>query len=778
MRLFTSIAVVLVSGAAAVAGLVLLFIALATPQLPEVSALADYRPKVPLRVMTFDGVLIGEFGEERRSVVRLHQVPKSLVDAILAAEDDRFYEHPGIDMLGLARSVGILVATGEKRQGGSTITMQVARNFFLTTEKTYTRKAYELLLSLEIERSLSKNQILELYMNQIYLGRRAYGFASAAQIYFGKPIHRLSIAESAMLAGIPKAPSSFNPIVNPRRAKARQEYILGRMRKLDLISNAQFLEAMKEQIRVVGRPTDFGVDAQYVAEMVRQQVVSLFPEDAYSRGLTVFTTLRASEQRAAQESVREGLLAYDRKQGWRGPEARVALPKEAEALQDVVEEVLAERPDSESLFTAVVTEVASDRVVVMRHNGKTFTIRGEGLKFCEKGLQANASAQQKLSAGAVVRIRPLQTPQEYEITQMPEVQGALIALSTDTGAVRALVGGFDFRQRKFNRVTQAYRQPGSTIKPFVYAAALENGFSGSTLVNDLPIRFDPFVTGGELWEPKNYDEKYEGPMTLRTALAKSKNMVSIRLVQAVGPKQAQAYLTRFGFEAERNPAFFTLALGAGGTTPMQMASAYAVFANGGYRVTPYFIDRIVDENGGLVSRSEPVRAGENAPRVMDERYAFLTDSLLQGVVNQGTAKRALSLGRTDLAGKTGTTNDAQDAWFAGYHPKMVALTWVGYDQPRSLGERETGGGLALPIWMGFMSEALKRLPAAPRVPPKGILRINQEYYTESNQPGVGLDRYQVSNTQAKELSPTGTPLPAAPLPNEGAPPSLPVIEAG
>lgn len=770
MRLLTSIAIVLASGAVAVVGLVLLFVALATPRLPEVAALADYRPKVPLRVMTYDGVLIGEFGEERRSVVRLHQVPKALVDAILAAEDDRFFEHRGIDPLGLARSAGILVTTGEKRQGGSTITMQVARNFFLTTEKTFTRKAYELLLSLEIERVLSKNQILELYINQIYLGRRAYGFASAAQIYFGKPIHRLSIAEAAMLAGVPKAPSSFNPIVNPRRAKARQEYILGRMRKLDLISNAQFLEAMKEQIRVVGRPTDFGVDGQYVAEMVRQQVVSLFPEDAYSRGLTVFTTLRASEQRAAQESVREGLIAYDRKQGWRGPEARIALPTESEARQDAVEEVLADRPDSESLFTAVVTEVTPEKVTVMRHNGKTFGITGEGLRFCEKGLAPNAGPQVRLSPGAVVRIRPLQTPQEYEITQMPEVQGALVALSTDTGAVRALVGGFDFRQRKFNRVTQAYRQPGSTIKPFIYAAALENGFSASTLVNDLPIRFDPFVTGGQLWEPKNYDDKYEGPMPLRTALAKSKNMVSIRLVQAIGPKQAQAYLTRFGFEAERNPAFFTIALGAGAATPMQMASAYAVFANGGYRVTPYFIDRIVDESGALVSRSEPVKAGEDAPQVMDERYAFLTDSLLQGVVTNGTARRALSLGRTDLAGKTGTTNDSQDAWFAGYHPKLVALTWVGYDQPRSLGERETGGGLALPIWMGFMSEALKKLPSTPRVVPKGVIRVNQEYYTENNQPGTGIERYQVPSHQAKELSPSGAPLPAGAGPGE-APPS-------
>jgi len=762
MRLLTTLAIVLASGATTVAAWVVLFVALATPQLPEVSALADYRPKVPLRVMTFDGVLIGEFGEERRSVVRLHQVPKSLVDAILAAEDDRFFEHSGVDLLSLARSVGILVATGEKRQGGSTITMQVARNFFLTTEKTYTRKAYELLLSLEIERRLSKNQILELYINQIYLGRRAYGFASAAQIYFGKPIHRLSIAEAAMLAGVPKAPSSFNPIVNPRRAKARQEYILGRMRKLDLINNAQFLAAMKEQIRVVGRPTDFGVDAQYVAEMVRQQVVNMYPEDAYSRGLTVFTTLRAAEQRAAQESVREGLISYDRKAGWRGPEARINLPTEAEARQDAVEEVLAERPDSDSLFTAVVTTVSPDQVVVMRHNGKTFTIRAEGLQFCAKGLQPNASPAQRLSPGAVVRIRPLQNPQEYEITQMPEVQGALVALSTDTGAVRALVGGFDFRQRKFNRVTQAYRQPGSTIKPFIYADALENGFSGTTQINDLPIRFDPFVTGGQLWEPKNYDDKYEGPMSLRTALAKSKNMVSIRLVQALTPKQVQTYLTRFGFEADRNPPFFTIALGAGATTPLQMASAYSVIANGGYRVTPYFIDRIVDENGGLVSRSSPARAGEDAPRVMDERYAFLIDSLLQGVVTSGTARRAMGLGRTDLAGKTGTTNDSQDAWFAGYHPKLVALTWVGFDQPRSLGERETGGGLALPIWMGFMSEALKKLPPGPRVPPKGVVKLNQEYYTEQNLPGVGLDRYQMpggttpgSGAPFEEIKPAG-----------------------
>ena len=720
--------------------LVALFVmamSLATSRLPEVQALADYRPKVPLRVMTADGVLIGEFGEERRSVVRAEQVPKVLIDAILAAEDERFFEHSGIDPLGILRSAGNNIMTASKAQGASTITMQVARNFYLSTEKTFTRKIFEVLLALEIERKLSKNQILELYLNQIFLGRRAYGFAAAAQIYFGKPIQKLTLAESAMLAGLPKAPSAFNPVVNPRRAKVRQEYVLGRMLKLGLITEPQFRRAVLENIRVVGRSDDYSVNATYLAEMVRIQIVNQFREEAYNRGLTVFTTVRADEQRAAYQALRAGLIEYDRRFGWRGPEGQVELPEGSEAQQDAIDDALNERADSDGLFTAVVTQIDKDRVLVMRSQGRQFSITGDGLKFAQRGLATNAPPALKIRRGSVVRIG-LMSSGEWEVAQLPEVEGAFVALHPETGAIRALVGGFDFARSKFNHVTQAYRQPGSTLKPFVYGAALEKNFSPATLVNDAQVSFDPGETGGLLWDPKNYDGAYEGPMTLRQALAKSKNMVSIRLVHAIGPRYGQSYLSRFGFEADKNPPYLTLALGAGSVTPLQMATGYAAIANGGFRVTPYFIDRVIDDNGELLSRAEPARASGEAPAILDPRHVYILNSMLQEVIRSGTGRKALSLGRTDLAGKTGTTNDAQDAWFAGYHPQMAAVAWVGFDQPRSLGERETGGGLALPIWISFMAESLKKVPVAQMPVPPGIIRVGNEIYTAESAPGVGV----------------------------------------
>lgn len=739
MRLLLNAMAVALSGLIALVGLVGLVWALSVPQLPEVLALTDYRPKLPLRVMTADGVLIGEFGEERRSVVRFNEVPRSLIDAILAAEDDRFFEHSGIDIQGIFRSAGANLLTASRAQGASTITMQVARNFYLSSDKTFLRKLYEVMLAFRIEQKLTKSQILELYINQIFLGRRAYGFASAAQIYFGKPMQRLTIAEAAMLAGLPKAPSAFNPVVNPRRAKARQEYILGRMRKLDMISDGQFVKAMKEQLRVIGRSDDYSINAAYLSEMVRQQLFSEFQEDAYSRGLTVFTTIRADEQRAAHSALRNALIEFDRRQGWRGPEGRLVLPDgKAEEIEDAVEDALSDRPDSDGLFTAVVMSTLGQEVRVMRPRGREFVINAAGLNFAAKGLDANAPADLKVSRGAIVRIA-LMPSGEWELTQVPQVEGAFVALQNDTGAVRALVGGFDFRRSKFNHVTQAYRQPGSTLKPFIYAAALERGYSGTTLINDAPVTFDPGITGGQEWNPKNYDGKYEGPISLRQALAKSKNMVSIRLLHAIGPRVGQNYLSRFGFESSKNPPYLTLALGAGGVTPMQMATGYTAFANGGYRVTPYFIDRVIDEHGNLLSRNEPARAGGDAPRIIDERYAFITHTLLQDVVRSGTARKALSLGRGDLGGKTGTTNDAQDAWFAGYHSQFSAVAWIGYDQPRSLGERETGGGLALPVWISFVAETSKRIAQVPRPVPAGVIRLNNEFYTTANLPGVGVE---------------------------------------
>lgn len=724
-------------GLVAVVAVGLLVIALATPRLPPITAVADYRPKMPLRIMSADGVLIGEFGEERRSLVRLPEVPKHLVQAILAAEDDSFFEHRGIDFTGVLRAALSNLTSGSRSQGASTITMQVARNFYLSSEKTFTRKIYEVLLASEIERNLTKNQILELYLNQIYLGKRAYGFAAASQTYFGKDLSQISLAEAAMLAGLPKAPSAFNPSANIRRATLRQHYVLGRMEKLGLINQREFEAAKKERITVVGRADDFPVRAAFVAEMARQLVFDQYQGEAYTRGLTVYTTILADEQRTAHRAVRSGLMEFDRRQGWRGPEAFVTLPNGRDAFEDAVEDALNERPDSDELLAAVVIEVQDDRVVVRRPRGQRIEISGDGLKFAAPGLSVVAAPSKRLRRGAIVRIfRTLNG--DFEITQMPEVESGFVAINPQTGAVRALVGGFDFNRNKFNRVTQAWRQPGSSFKPFIYSAALTQGFSPATIINDQQVSFDPGQTGGQTWDPKNYDGKYEGPMSMRTGLAKSKNMVSIRLLHSIGPKFAQDYITRFGFEPEKHPPYLTMALGAGSVTMWQMASAYAVFANGGYRINPYLIDRIVDLQGNVVARANPVKAGTESRRVLDARNVFIIDSMLQEVVRSGTATRALSLGRTDLAGKTGTTNDSHDAWFAGYSPSISAVAWVGYDKPRKLGDRETGGGLALPIWIDYMRVALPRTPAVERAMPAGVITINSEYYTQESRPGVGV----------------------------------------
>ena len=725
------------SGLVAAIAIALLVIALATPRLPPITSVADYQPKMPLRIMTADGVLIGEFGEERRSLVRLPDVPKHLVQAILAAEDDAFFQHRGIDFMGIARAMVANVFSGSRSQGASTITMQVARNFYLSSEKTFTRKIYEVLLASEIERTLTKNQILELYLNQIYLGKRAYGFAAAAQTYFGKEIQQITLAEAAMLAGLPKAPSANNPASNLRRATVRQHYVLGRMEKLGLISPRQVEAAKREKITVIGRSDDFPVKAPYVAEMARQLVFEEFKEDAYTRGLTVYTSILADEQRAAYRAVRAGILEFDRRSGWRGPEAFINLPNARDEFEDAIEDALDARPDSDDLLTAIVTDVSDDKVVVRRPRNQRIEITGEGLKFAAPGLSSLAAPAKRLRKGAVVRIVKLNN-NSYEIVQMPEVESGFVAMSSQTGAVRALVGGFDFNRNKFNRVTQAWRQPGSAFKPFVYAAALNRGFSPATIVNDAPITFDAGQTGGQAWEPKNYDGKFDGPMSLRTGLAKSKNMVSIRVLHSIGPRYAQDYVTRFGFEPEKNPPYLTMALGAGSVNLWQMASGYAVFANGGYRVNPYLIDRIVDLKGKVLAKANPVRAGLEAQRVMDPRNVFILDSLLQEVVKSGTATRALQLGRSDLAGKTGTTNDSHDAWFAGYGGNISAVAWVGYDQPRKLGDRETGGGLALPIWMDYMKTALAKAPTQTRVMPNGVLNINGEYFTQESRPGVGI----------------------------------------
>ncbi|MBM3347181.1 MAG: penicillin-binding protein 1A [Betaproteobacteria bacterium] len=710
--LLASLAVI----ALAIGGFVLL---LAYPKLPSVESLSDYRPKIPLRIYTADGFLIGEFGEERRSVVRIETVPALLKNAILAAEDERFYQHSGVDYVGVFRAAYSNLVTGGKRQGASTITMQVARNFFLSSEKTMIRKVYEALLAFRIEASLSKDQILELYINQIYLGQRAYGFAAAAQIYFGKTLQQLSPAEAAMLAGLPKAPSLYNPVVNPKRARQRQLYVLRRMSELGHLDAAQLEDAQKVSLMIKRERNDYAVHAEYVAEMVRQMIFERYPDDVYTKGFRVYTTILKKDQEAAYQSLRKALLDYDRRHGYRGPEGYVELTEDTDEAYD---EALSDYADSDELLPGLVLAAGPRQVKLFHRGGETVTIAGDGLKFAARGLDEKTAPNKRLRRGAIVRIMK-DDKGAWQITQLPEVEGGFVSASPQDGAVKALVGGFDFGRNKFNHVTQAWRQPGSGFKPFIYSAALEKGFTPATIVNDAPVVVDPFLTGGQVWEPKNYDGKYEGPMGLRTGLARSKNMISIRVLQSIGTQYAQDYVKRFGFDADKHPPYLTMALGAGSATMWQMLRGYGVFANGGYKVEPYLVSRIVDDRGTLLAQAQPQMAGDETLRAIDARNAFLMDSMMRDVVRYGTAARANALGRQDLAGKTGTTNDFVDAWFNGYQATLVGIAWVGFDQPRKLGNGETGGVTALPIWTGFMSKALKNVAESTMPVPEGVVSV-------------------------------------------------------
>ena len=716
--------------------LVVFGLALAYPNLPSLDTLTDYRPKMPLRIFSADNVLIGEFGEERRNLVHIKDIPDVMKKAVLAIEDSNFYEHGGVDYWGILRAA-VHNATGGARQGASTITQQVARNFFLSSEQTFKRKAYEALLAWKIEQNLTKDQILEVYMNQIYLGQRAYGFASAAQIYFGKNLKDISVAEAAMLAGLPKAPSAYNPVVNPKRAKVRQQYILQRMAQLGYITPAQYETAKNEQLKVKTDSSAFGVHAEYVAEMARQLVYEQFKEETYTRGLNVFTTITKADQDAAYLALRSGVMEYEKRHAYRGPESYVDLPANKSEADEIVETELAEHPDSDNIVAAMVLSAAADKVVAVTASGEEITIKGNGLAMGKSWLSDKNPPNKRIRRGAVIRV--MQDDKDWQITQMPEVESAFVSASTEDGAIKAMVGGFDYNRNKFNHVTQAWRQPGSSFKPFIYSASLERGLSPATMINDAPISFDAGQTGGQAWEPKNYDGKYEGPMTMRRGLTKSKNMISIRILHRIGAKYGQEYTTRFGFDPERNPPYLTLALGAGGVTPMQMAGAYAVFANGGYKISPYLIAKVTDSNGKVLSQANPDKAGDEKNRVIDERNAFLMDSMMKDVVRFGTATRALSLKRPDIAGKTGTTNDSIDAWFAGYQAKLVGIAWIGFDQPKNLGNKETGGGLALPIWISYMGKALKNIPIEERPIPQGIIAQDGEYYYAENPPGVGID---------------------------------------
>ena len=726
----------LAAGMASLALLIGLAMAVAYPNLPDISDLSDYRPKLPLRIYSAEGVLIGEFGEERRHLTPVAEIPDVMKQAVLAIEDARFYQHGGVDYIGVARAA--LANLGRiKSQGASTITMQVARNVYLSTEKTYTRKIYEILLTFKLEHLLSKDQILEIYMNQIFLGNRAYGFAAASEAYFGKPLQEITIAEAAMLAGLPKAPSAYNPINNPKRARTRQLYIINRMLENGFITAAQAEAAKQEPLRVRSSANNNAVHAEYLAETVRQLIYAQYGDSTYTRGLNVHTTLRAADQITAYQALRRGIMNYERRQVYRGPEQFLSLPNDQAAIDDIIDDALQEHPDNGDVLAAVVLEVNPKLIRAVRGNGETIEIRGEGLKPATSGLSDKAPANVKIRRGAVIRI--VQTPKStWEITQLPEVEGAFVAIDPRNGAIRALVGGFDFEKNKFNHVTQAWRQPGSSFKPFIYSAALEYGVTPATIVNDGPLFFDAGVTGGQPWEPKNYDGKFEGPMTMRRGLAKSKNMVSIRILQVVGTQNAQDWATRFGFDADKHPPYLTMALGAGSVTPMQMATAYSVFANGGYRVNPWVISKVTDQRGKVLTQvREPML--DESQRVIDARNAFVMDSLLQEVTRTGTAASAqAALKRPDLYGKTGTTNDSMDAWFAGFQPSLTAITWIGYDTPRKLGRRETGGGLSLPIWIEFMSHALNGVPVTEPDVPAGVVNIDGEWFYDAYTNTTGI----------------------------------------
>ncbi len=718
--------------------MVALALAVAYPNLPEISSLTDYRPKLPMRVFSAEGLELGEFGEERRTFVPIADIPQVMKDAVLAAEDARFYQHGGVDYKGVARAA-LENLRDARSQGASTITMQVARNFYLSTEKTFTRKIYEILLALKIESMLSKDQILELYMNQIFLGQRANGFAAAAETYFGKKLKDVTVAEAAMLAGLPKAPSAYNPIANPKRATLRQRYIIDRMFETGFITEAQHDRALGEELRYRTQ-TEVAVHAEFVSETARQLVFAQYGDEAYSRGLNVHLSVSAVDQMVAYRALRRGLMDFELRQVYRGPEAYVDLPADDAKLDARVAEALADRPLRDDLIAAVVLEASPRKVVAMLQSGDTVTVVGEGLKPVTSGLAANAPPKVQIRRGAVVRL--YRTPRfnkgDWALTQQPEVEGALVALDPRDGSVRALVGGFDFGKNKFNHVTQAWRQPGSSFKPFIYSAALERGFTPGTIVNDAPLFFSAGVTGSQPWEPKNYDGKFDGPMPLQTALAKSKNMVSIRVMQATGVDFAQQWLQNFGFERSKHPAFLTTALGAGSTTPMQMASAYAVFANGGFHVTPQLITRITDAKGRVLLDTPPAPPDESQ-RTVSERNAFVMSTLLQEVTRSGTAARAQgTLKRPDLYGKTGTTNDSMDAWFAGYQPSLVAVVWIGYDNPRKLGDRETGGGLALPVWIELMQHALKNVPVQELKAPPGVVQVGGYWTFEEFSQGEGI----------------------------------------
>lgn len=715
------------------------------PKLPDANTLKQTQLQVPLRIFSAEEKLIAEFGEKRRIPMTFNDIPPLLVKAVLAAEDDRFYQHPGVDYHGLLRAAYSLATTGAKAQGGSTITMQVARNFFLSREKTYLRKLNEIILSLQIEQSLTKNEILELYLNKIYLGSRAYGVGAAANVYYGKPLSELTLPQFAMLAGLPKAPSKFNPLANPERAQLRRDYVLRRMWEVGYISQDDYLTAIQAPVTASYHSRDIEVYAPYVAEMIRTQLVEQYGEAAYSNGLNVYTTIRADHQKSANSSLQSALLAYDKRHGYRGAKTNFALESSHPAPEEL-ERLLTPYDSIGPLLPAIVISVDNGLAQIYIKKIGVTTLPFSSLTWARPQLSTNRRGKEPKQISDVLKVGDLirlhqDIDQQWQLAQLPEAEGALIAVSPFDGSVTALNGGFEYFQNKFNRVTQSRRQPGSGFKPFIYSAALEKGYTAASVINDAPVVLDhPGVEN--VWRPENYSGKFYGPTRLRVALTHSRNMVSIRLLRDIGAEYAIEYAQRFGFDTTQMPKNLSLALGSGSASPWDMARAYSTFANGGYRIEPYIIQRIEDANGNIIMQAQPDTVCETcmltvdidqpdeqsqtfkaAKRIITPQNAYIMNSMLRDVVRFGTGKKAMSLGREDLAGKTGTTNDQVDAWFNGFNPELVAISWVGFDSPRSLGHYETGGRAALPMWIDFMEDALRSVPDEPLIMPVDMVTV-------------------------------------------------------
>ncbi len=698
--------------------------------LPALDKATDYRPRQHLQVLTADGVEIAQFGSERRLFVPIAKMPKQLQQAVLAVEDTGFYEHGGISWRGVARAMWANVSGGVP-QGASTITQQVSRTFFLSTRRTAERKIKEALIAWQLEDQLSKDQILELYLNQIYLGQRAYGFGAAAQVYFGKPLANLNLAETAMLAGLPQNPIYANPIANATAAQKRQRWVLSRMLRTGVINDKQHQEALAAPLVYRG-PSFVDVQAQHVAEMARRAVVERLGDKAYTDGVKVITSLRAEEQRVAHTALRRALMAHERKQPWRGAEEFEPLPTDEAQADKAAALALKELRDDEDLRLGIVMAASPRELSVRLASGDNVVVKGDALKWLQAALSPKAKPQLALVRGSIVRVVQVQRGKqlEWQLAQWPQAEGAFVAIDPSTGRIRSLVGGFAFSRNQFNRATSAARQPGSAFKPLLYSAALDHGLMPETLIEDAPLTAND--SGAPNWNPGNSDGKFDGDITLREGLVRSKNLVSIRLLQQLGLAEARAGIARFGLDMKQQPQDLTLALGTGSVTPLQLASAYAVFANGGHRVAPVLIEKILDAQGNVLFEALPPEMLSEGTRVLSARNAFITNTLLRDVTLRGTAAKAQAdLKRNDLYGKTGTTNDAVDAWFAGWAPGIVGVAWVGHDEPKSLGDRESGGGLALPIWIESMARALRGVPVQPLLVPEGVVAVGSDWrYSE------------------------------------------------